>query len=110
MPSSTGELYGVEVVAEGLAEGEGVLFYSLQQLLVVLGGVENVAVLVRAARVVGHDADFGLADDVAAEVLLEVDCGLQGHAEIAGLCRRRGRTRRGCGRGRRRASRRRRGV
>ena len=26
-----------------------------------------------------------LADDVAAEVLLEVDCGLEGHAEVAGL-------------------------
>src|ERR1700678_393093 len=41
--------------------------------------------LVRAAWVVGHDADFGLADDVAAEILLEVHCGLQGHAEVTGL-------------------------
>src|SRR5258708_18735005 len=38
-----------------------------------------------AARIVRHDADFGLADDVAAEVFLEVDCGLQSHAEIAGV-------------------------
>ena len=39
----------------------------------------------RAARVVGHDVDVLLADDVAAEVLLEVDGGLEGHAEVAGL-------------------------
>ncbi len=39
----------------------------------------------RAAGVVGHDVDFRLADDVATEVLLEVDCGLEGHAEVAGL-------------------------
>src|SRR3981189_1735565 len=38
-----------------------------------------------APRIVGHDADFGLADDVAAEVLLEIDCGLECHAEIAGM-------------------------
>jgi len=47
--------------------------------------VEDVAVFVRAARVVGHDADVGLADDVATEVLVEIDRGLQGHAEVAGL-------------------------
>ena len=105
-----GELDGVEVVAESLAEREGVLFDALQELLVVLRRVEDVAVLVRAARVVGHDVDLGLADDVAAEVLLEVDCGLEGHAEVAGLVVGVRRTRRGCGRGRRRASRRRRGV
>src|SRR5271168_3940761 len=39
----------------------------------------------RAARVVGHDVDLLLADDVAAEVFLEVDGGLEGHAEVAGL-------------------------
>ena len=80
-----GELYRVEVVAEGLAEGEGVFFDALQELLVVFGGVEDVTALMRAAGVVGHDADFRLADDIAAEVLLEVDCGLKGHAEVAGL-------------------------
>jgi len=80
-----GELYGVEVVAERFAEGQGIFFYSLQQLLVVLGSVEHIAVRMWAARIVGHDADFGLADDVAAEVFLEVNCGLEGHAEIAGV-------------------------
>ena len=80
-----GELDCVEVVAEGFAEGQGVLFYPLQELLVVGRWIEDITVLVRAAGVVRHDADFRLADDVATEVLLEVDFGLEGHAEIASL-------------------------
>ena len=80
-----GKLYCVEVVAEGFADSESVFFYALEEFLVVLRRVEDVALLVGTAGVVGHDADFGLADDVAAEVLLEFDGGLEGHAKVAGL-------------------------
>ena len=51
---------------------------------------------------------FFWPDDVAAEVLVEVDGLLIDHAQVARSGRRRGRTPRGCGCGRRRASRRRR--
>src|SRR6266851_1600669 len=36
-------------------------------------------------RIIAHDVDLFLADDVAAEVLLELDATLQGHAQISGF-------------------------
>ncbi|WP_433965555.1 hypothetical protein [Tunturiibacter gelidiferens] len=33
-----GELDGIEVVAQGFTEGEGIFLYALEELLVVLGG------------------------------------------------------------------------
>ena len=79
------ELDGVEIIAEGLAEGEGVAFDACEEALGIFGRIEDVALGVGQARVVGHDVDFFLADDVAAEILVEVDGLLVGHAEVAGL-------------------------
>src|SRR5665213_382069 len=80
-----GELDRVEVVAESAAEGEGVLLDPLEELRVAGGRFKEVTVLVRLAGIVGHDADFGLAYDEAAKVLLKVNGRLKGHAEVAGL-------------------------
>ena len=76
---------GVEVVAECAAELERILFYAVEEFLVVGGRILHVAFVVRFARVVGHDVDLALADDVAAEVLVEVDGFLIEHAEVARL-------------------------
>ena len=39
----------------------------------------------RRARIVRHHVHLVLSDHVAAEVFLEVDCGLEGHAEITSV-------------------------
>ena len=57
----------------------------VEQFFVVGGRILHVALVMRFARVVGHDVDLVLADDVAAEVLVEVDGFLIEHAEVARL-------------------------
>jgi len=79
------ELNGVEVVAERLAELERIPLDACEQLLVVFGRVLDVALVMGPARIVGHDLDLALANDVAAEVLVEFDGLLVEHAEVARL-------------------------
>ena len=80
-----GEFDGVEIVAEGAAECEGVFLDALEEFWIVGGRVLEVALVMGAARIVRHDVDLALADDVAAEVLVKVDRLLIHHAELVGL-------------------------
>lgn len=80
-----GELDRVEIIAEGAAKGEGILLDALEELRIVGGRVLDVALVMRKARIVGHDVDLALADDVTTEVLVEVDRLLVHHAELVGL-------------------------
>ena len=66
------ELHGVQVVAERLAERLRVALDPREQLGRICRRRAHVALVKRRARIVRHDVDLFLADDVAAEVLLEV--------------------------------------
>ncbi len=79
------ELDRVEVVAEGLAQGQGVALHALDERRVIAGRVLDVALRVRPRGVVRHDAHVLLVDDVATEILAELDRRLEHHALAAAL-------------------------
>lgn len=83
-PILHGEFDGVEVVAEGAAEGQGVPFDPRKQGRIGWGRIEDIAIRVGPARVIGHDANLLASDDIAAEVSAEVDSCLQNHGQGAG--------------------------
>ena len=85
MPFLHGELDRVQVVAQRPAQRERILLHALQQLFVVRRRVLHVALVVRPARIVGHDVDLLLPHHVAAEILIKIDGLLVHHAQVARL-------------------------
>ena len=77
------ELHGVQVVPQRLAELQRILLHALQQLPVIIRRILQIPLVVRQAWVVGHDVHLLLPHHVAAEVLVELDSLLVGHAQVA---------------------------
>ena len=80
-----GELDGVKIVAERLIQREHIALDAREQLGRGGRAVDDVAQVVRVARLVGHDANLGASDAVTAVVVVEGDLGLEEHHELVGF-------------------------
>ena len=80
-----GEFDGIQVIAEGATQRERIFDDAIMEHLRTGHTIFDIAEMMRLFGIVFHDADFLLADDVTAKILVEIDACLQSHAERAGL-------------------------
>src|SRR5579872_1726919 len=85
-PIFDGELNGVQVIAKGLAQSQGILHDPLVQLRTGWRRVTfDIALVEWRLWVVLHDVNRFLTHDVAAVVLLKFNAVLQGHTQVTSL-------------------------
>ena len=87
-PTAYGKFHCVEVVAQALAQPQGVVLDGIEQLLASLtlgfhGGL--VALMGRVAWLVGHDEHVLAAQAVATEVVIKLNSFLVKHDQLAGF-------------------------
>src|SRR5438270_11522379 len=79
------ELHRVEVIPESTAKRECIPYHSVTQFLRARAAIFYIAQVVRLLRVILHHAYFLLSNNIASEILVELDGRLQGHAHCARL-------------------------
>ena len=79
------KLHCVEVIPKSAAERECIPHHPVSQFLRARPAIFHITQVVRLLWVVLHHANFLLSNDIAAEILVEIDGRLQSHAHGACL-------------------------